>query len=127
MSKKRLKPNGFTLSEALLALMVYMLITMLMVGIFQTGVGISRSEAGAQTQFAILQLRQILASSAEITLNGEEVNWYRGTDKYRLMFHNSRLVIRPGYQILMENVDGKFTRKQDHIYLLLDGCSYQLS
>ncbi len=127
MSKKRLKPNGFTLSEALLALMVYMLITMLMVGIFQTGAGISRSEAGAQKQFAILQLRQILASSAEITLNGEEVNWYRGTDKYRLMFHNSRLVIRPGYQILMENVDGKFTRKQDHIYLLLDGRSYQLS
>ena len=127
MSKKRLKPNGFTLSETLLALMVYMLITMLMVGIFQTGAGISRSEAGAQKQFAILQLRQILASSAEITLNGEEVNWYRGTDKYRLMFHNSRLVIRPGYQILMENVDGKFTRKQDHIYLLLDGRSYQLN
>lgn len=127
MSKKRLKPNGFTLSEALLALMVYMLITMLMVGIFQTGAGLARSEAGAQKQFAILQLRQILASSAEITLNGDEVNWYRGTDKYRLMFHNSRLVIRPGYQILMENVDGKFTRKQDHIYLFLDGRSYQLS
>lgn len=106
------KANGFTLSETLLALFAASLITLLCASMMQTLLKIRTLPVQTQEQLAILQIREIAASSVEGRVQDGKLILSSGHDSVTLEFHNNRIVKRPGYQILLENAEHAFFEQE---------------
>lgn len=115
---KRSIKNGFTMIEALLALLVAGIFSLCVLVFVQTCLKTLQLDTLHQEQMAILQLRQILALSKDIqvdpsflTMNYRHEEIWIGQDK-------DRLVRKDGYEILMEGVNQiEFTQEKEEIFM----------
>ncbi len=112
------KRNGFTLIEALVALMVSMVVSLLCLLLFQVQFHLIQLPQTTQEQLAILQIRQMLACADVWEVKQERCVYEYNHETIEIGFDKNRLVKQEGYQILMENIDdASFFEKQESLYL----------
>ena len=99
------KPNGFTVSELLLSLVIGIFITSLCAVQSKTMLNAFRLQGDDQEQFSILQIRELvtLSKSARVQ-NGILYLEYQGKEEM-LTQDKNRLVKKPGYEIFLENIE----------------------
>lgn len=121
MRKEQNKPtkNGFTLVEVLIAMILAAIIAsicMLQVGVLVKGVQVKPDH---QEQFAILQIRELVSLSAHAFVRDRNLVLVENGEEEVLELDQNRLVKRPGYEILMENLeDVYFEQKEQKLYLV---------
>lgn len=111
--------NGFTMAELVMTLLIGVIISSILV--LQTSVLLkgSRVVLDDQEQFAILQIREMLSLSRTAGIEENALVLELDGKEQRLEADKNRLVKRPGYEILMEQVSGiRFERKGESIYLV---------
>lgn len=110
--------NGFTLIEALLALFITSLVSLLGCMLVSCALHFAHMDIDTQNQFAILQLRRELSVASEVKVEDEQLEYILNHEKFRLYFDKHRIVKSPGYEIYMEQIDlGYFYKKEDGYYL----------
>ncbi len=110
--------NGFTLVEALVALMASGLVAVCFVLVLEACVHMVNQDVDHQEQFSILQLRQIAALSDHCKVENEWMVCSYMKSDIAVGFDANRLVKIDGYEILMEDIDyAGFYDQDDHIYL----------
>lgn len=121
MRKEQNKPikNGFTLVEVLIAMILAAIIAsicMLQAGVLVKGVQVKPDH---QEQFAILQIRELVSLSAHAFVRDRNLVLVENGEEEVLELDQNRLVKRPGYEILMENIeDVYFEQKEQKLYLV---------
>lgn len=124
---KKSTPNGFTMIEALLALFISLIVSFCAVVYLRTCVLFINYRPNHQDQFAILQLRQIVAISKDRQVKEKALYMIYEHEEIRIEFDRNRLVKRDGYEILMENIDdAEFIEEDEKVYLRYqkDGKTY---
>lgn len=115
---KKWRKNGFTLIEALLALFVTSLVSLLGCMLIQVALRFSHMDIDTQNQFAILQLRRELSIASQVQIENGNLEYILNHEKMVLYFDKSRLVKSPGYEIFIEQIDAAhFQNKEGDIYL----------
>ncbi|MDO4663816.1 MAG: prepilin-type N-terminal cleavage/methylation domain-containing protein [Erysipelotrichaceae bacterium] len=111
--------NGFTLVEVLIAMILAAIIAsicMLQAGVLVKGVQVKPDH---QEQFAILQIRELVSLSAHAFVRDRNLVLVENGEEEVLELDQNRLVKRPGYEILMENLeDVYFEQKEQKLYLV---------
>lgn len=121
MRKEQNKPtkNGFTLAEALISMILAAIIAsicMLQAGVLVKGIQVKPDH---QEQFAILQIRELVSLSAHAFVRDRNLVLVDNGEEEVLELDQNRLVKRPGYEILMENLeDVYFEQKEQKLYLV---------
>lgn len=110
--------NGFTLQEALLAMLI---------GIILCGICIMQAAAirygtamrpDDQEQFAVLQIREIISLCQSVHTEARRLELKENGRTETLELDRGRLVKRPGYEIFMEDLeDAGFEARNGHLYL----------
>lgn len=115
---KKSIPNGFTMIEALIALFISLIVSFCAVIYLRTCVLFINYRPNHQDQFAILQLRQIVAVSKDREVKERTLYMIYEHEEIRIEFDRNRLVKRDGYEILMENLEyAEFFEEDEKIYL----------
>lgn len=115
---KKSIPNGFTMIEALIALFISLIVSFCAVIYLRTCVLFINYRPNHQDQFAILQLRQIVAVSKDREVKERTLYMIYEHEEIRIEFDRNRLVKRDGYEILMENIEyAEFFEEDGKIYL----------
>ncbi len=118
MWTKKSIPNGFTMIEALIALFITLIVSFCAVIYLRTCVIFINYRPNHQDQFAILQLRQIVAVSKDKEVKEKALYMIYEHDQIRIEFDRNRLVKRDGYEILIENIEyAEFIEEDEKIYL----------
>ena len=113
--------NGFTMIEALLALFVTLIVSLCMVIFLRTCLLFINYRPNHQDQFAILQLRQIVAVSKDINVENGCLHMLYEHRDITVEFDRNRIVKKDGYEILMEDVeDAYFLYDNEKIYLIYE-------
>ena len=89
---KRLRRNGFTLIEALLALFITGLVSLLGCMLVSCALHFAHMDMDTQNQFAILQLRRELSVASEVKVENEQLEYILNHEKFRLYFDKHRIV-----------------------------------
>lgn len=115
---KKLKRNGFTLIEALLALFITSLVSLLGCMLMRCALHFAHMDVDTQNQFAVLQLRRELAQSNDLKIESDCLSYILNHEKKVLYFDKHRIVKSPGYEIYMEQIDEAiFYKKEDGYYV----------
>lgn len=115
------KPNGFLLSESLLAMLCAGIVCLLCLCILQTSSHLLDQSGQSQDQMAVLQLRQMAALFKRYSVEEGELHFVRGDEEGVLSFHKNRLVRTPGYQILLEEVErAEFEQRESGLWLCFE-------
>lgn len=118
MWTKKSIPNGFTMIEALIALFITLIVSFCAVIYLRTCVIFINYRPNHQDQFAILQLRQIVAVSKDKEVKEKALYMIYEHNQIRIEFDRNRLVKRDGYEILIENIEyAEFIEEDEKIYL----------
>lgn len=111
--------NGFTLVELLIGMILATIIAsicMLQAGVLVKGIQVKPDH---QEQFAILQIRELVSLSSHASVRDRNLVLYENGEEEVLELDQNRLVKRPGYEILMENLeDVYFGQNGQKIYLV---------
>lgn len=115
----RIKRNGFTLAQLLVGMIVATLIAsicMLQAGVLVKGLNVMPDH---QEQFAILQIRELVSLSAKASVRERDLVLFENGKEETLQQDKNRLVKRPGYEILMENLEDVYFEQQGQkLYLV---------
>ena len=121
------KKNGYLLIEALVALFVCSIVSLLAVAFLQIALRMFLLKDDSQIQFAILQIRQELALCDSITIQEHQLTYVLNHEERSIYADKNRLVKSPGYEILMENVEEVWMYEEDDkIYIEVENKTYQL-
>lgn len=113
-----LSVNGFTLSEALMALLIGVLIAGICLGFAQILNHAYKIKPDDQEQFAILQIREMITTARKAKVEQGSLWLIESSREERLVKDKNRLVKQPGYEILMENLeDVYFEIRESRIWL----------
>ncbi|MGM9960322.1 MAG: hypothetical protein ACI32F_03290 [Allobaculum sp.] len=115
----RIKRNGFTLAQLLVGMIVATIIAsicMLQAGVLVKGLNVMPDH---QEQFAILQIRELVSLSAKASVRERDLVLFENGKEETLQQDKNRLVKRPGYEILMENLEDVYFEQQGQkLYLV---------
>lgn len=115
---KEFKRNGFTLIEALFALFITCLVSLLGCMVISCALRFSHMDMDTQNQYAILQLRREVSMASSVKVEEGCLEYILNHEKMILYFDKHRIVKSPGYEIFMEQLDSAyFYKKEDGIYL----------
>lgn len=115
---KKLKENGFTMIDALLALLITSIVTLLSCVLIQACFRFSQMDLDTQNQFAILQLRQVLSIASSLQIQENQLECIMNHEKVYFYLDRKRLVKSPGYEIFLEDIeDARFFEKEEHFYV----------
>ena len=89
---KRLRRNGFTLIEALLALFITGLVSLFGCMLVSCALHFVHMDMDTQNQFAILQLSRELSVASEVKVENEQLEYILNHEKFRLYFDKHRIV-----------------------------------
>lgn len=105
MSNRRRFRRGFLEARSVVAIIVIISILPLAVSIFEI-VGDSHLDYDiVNDEISLLQLRKIMLISYDIENRGDELCFVYHNDDYKLSLQNGRLILSPGYQVFLNNVD----------------------
>ena len=125
--KKKSKPNGFLLTEALLALGISGVVSLLAVVFLQLSVTLLQVKDTSQAEFSVLQLRQELALCQSVEVEENQLHVIYNHEERIYQWDKNRLVKTPGYEIFMEGVrNGKFYQKDQKIYIQIEEETFQI-
>ena len=125
--KKKSKPNGFLLTEALLALGISGVVSLLAVVFLQLSVTLLQVKDTSQAEFSVLQLRQELALCQSVEVEENQLHVISNHEERIYQWDKNRLVKTPGYEIFMEGVrNGKFYQKDQKIYIQIEEETFQI-
>lgn len=86
-----------------------------------------RIDSSFQNQFAIIQIRQILAVSKIQSCTNSQLNYRYNKKDFILKKDKKRIVITPGYEIMMDNIqDAVFINEEGKYYLEMGEKKIQL-
>ena len=126
MQQRRMK--GFVLSEYLISLLAgSILMTTIVVSIALAKEGLHFSDI-LQDEIGMYQIRRILLLSYDVTYSEDELFFEYQKETYTMSYINGNIVIRPGTQIVLTNVDNAyFVLNEERIYLLYEreGTTYE--
>ncbi len=121
------KRNGFTMIDALLALLVLCVCVSVGAAYMQTASRVVANHQDIQREFMVLQLRQFLASASSIEVAPDRLEAVVRHELFTIEQDKNRLVKRGGYEILDENVDRvMFYEEGERIYVQMDEETYQI-
>lgn len=115
--------RGFTLVEMLIGLMFLSTLTTLVIGILNVMQYVSIKETSQITIFQ-RQFQQFINRNHLKTCTKELLTF----NEFEVLYHNARLVKRPGYEILLENVtEGSFRCSPLTLMFSIEGEAHELS
>lgn len=118
LSVRQSKPNGFTMTEALLGLLAAGICAALLSSLMESGGRLFRYDPDIQRNLGFLQIRQRAAVSRISSCSETALVMIRNNQEYSLTFSGDRLVQTPGYEILLESLDeGRFACEPDAVWL----------
>ncbi len=121
------KKNGFTLIEALFAMLVSAIVASIGIVYIQCCMQLLQMKPLHQNQFAILQIRQIVSISHDIRVYENRLEMIFNHNLIYFEEDRNRLVQKEGYQIWMEGVENVyFYQEEDEIFMswIFNGQTY---
>ena len=107
------------LTRTLIALIITLTILPISATSFSLVSKISFQYDEINDEIALNDLRNILLLGYDIELSDTEINFIYKNDEYNLSLTNNRLVLSPGYQMFLNDVDDlRFEEKNNCVYVL---------
>lgn len=100
-----LKKSGYTLLETMIALMISSLVFLCIYQITQMLSYIDLYDQHLQDINGILQLKQTLNLGSNIEISTDEIGYDFKEDHFTINLTNNRLIIQPGTNIILINID----------------------
>ena len=117
--KKWREMQGFTLSELLLAMGVFMFCVLLIErAMHWMTIMLTQQSYLVQDQMAVLQLRLDIAQCDQVFVEEGNLITVQNEKTATYSYHNHRLVKRPGDEIFIQDIEGvQFEDKYDAIFV----------
>ncbi|WP_289107943.1 hypothetical protein [uncultured Dubosiella sp.] len=133
--KKRVKSaskpstrNGFTMMEALLALLVVSVCLQVGTAYLRVAQKLVAEPVDTQREFMILQLRHFVAQATTLEVESERIELVVRHERFTIEQDGSRLVKRGGYEILDEQVETvRFWEEGEAVFVEIDGRRFQIA
>jgi len=126
MYKRRRK--GFVSTRALVAIYIILLLLPLAYSAFAFIGNNKFNYNEVSNEIAMTDLRKILMLSYDLDNNGDSLSFIYKGDNYELYQTNNKLILKPGTQIILNDIDNaEFTNKNGCIYLIYEtnGKTYE--
>lgn len=125
-SKRTYPINGFTLIDSLLALLVASILSLLLSALCMGVMKMASQQQNHQQEWALIQIRLLCAQAESAELKHGQIELTLMGKVTQLVIEKHRIVKKEGYEILMEQVDGRFFEKEKILYLQLGPKAYAL-
>jgi len=125
MYKRR---RGFISTRALIALYVVMLLIPLAYSSFSFVGNNKFNYNEVSNEIALVDLRKILMLAYDLENNDDSLKFIYKGDEYELYETNNKLILKPGTQIFLNDIDSvQFINKNECIYLIYEtnGKTYE--
>lgn len=110
--------RGFTSLRTIIALIVTLTILPIAVNIIAYTSSIKFEYDLINDELSIYQLRRIMLIAYDVYNDGNSLNFIYHNDDYSLSEINGRLVLKPGYQVFLDNIDYlEFIEEGDAVWL----------
>ena len=114
MSKRR----GFALIEILICILTVCICIPITVQVLSIVRSVLKDKTPLQDQIALVQLRHYLAVAYDIKLEPTTISFQRQQEEMRLRLVNQDLIIQPGTQIFLMNIENAmFYLEKDSVIL----------
>ena len=114
MSKRR----GFVLIEILICILTVCICIPITVQVLSIVRSVLKDKTPLQDQIALVQLRHYLAVAYDIELEPTTISFQRQQEEMRLRLVNQNLIIQPGTQIFLMNIENAmFYLEKDSVIL----------
>ena len=114
MSKRR----GFALIEFLICILTVCICIPMTVQVISITRNVLKDRTPLQDQIALVQLRHYLAVAYDIKLEPTTISFQRQQEEMRLRLVNQNLIIQPGTQIFLMNIENAmFYLEKDSVIL----------
>ena len=114
MSKRR----GFALIEFLICILTVCICIPITVQVLSIVRSVLKDKTPLQDQIALVQLRHYLAVAYDIKLEPTTISFQRQQEEMRLRLVNQNLIIQPGTQIFLMNIENAmFYLEKDSVIL----------
>lgn len=108
---------GSILVEALLSLLIALTTLPLILSCLFIHMKSIRFQENAQDEIAIAQLQHILNTSNKFNVSTNELSFHYHNETYRLYFVNHHLILSPGTQIFLSDIDTiQFFQDNNYIF-----------
>ena len=105
--------RGFLEARSVVAILVIITILPIIVSIFQLISNTRIDYDIVNDEISLLQLRKIMLISYDIENYGDELHFVYHNDDYKLSLLNNRLILSPGYQVFLNDVDYVYFNEED--------------
>jgi len=123
------KTRGFITTRTLIALLITLTILPLATTVFKYISNINFDYALANNEMALMDLRRIMLLAYDKKVDDYEINFIYKNDNYTLKFINNKLILQPGTQIFLMDIDeAHFEVKNESIYVCyrtIEGKEYE--
>ena len=114
--------RGFIYTRALVALLVIMPVLPLAVTVFRFVGDLEFNYDTVNNEMALMDLRRVLLLAYDLDVSEHELHFIYHNDDYSLKIVNEKLLLQPGSQIYLNDVDEvRFFRKNGCLYLSYTG------
>lgn len=114
MSNRR----GFALIEILICILIVCICIPITVQVLSIVRSVLKDKTPLQDQIALVQLRHYLAVAYDIELEPTTISFQRQQEEMRLRLVNQNLIIQPGTQIFLMNIENAmFYLEKDSVIL----------
>lgn len=114
MSSRR----GFISSRTIVALLITITMLPIVVSIMSFSSNLNFSYSEVNDELALVDLRRILLCSYDVNNSGNCLDFIYNNENFSLSLINRRLVLSPGYQMFLDNVDNlEFIEEGNSIYV----------
>ena len=110
--------KGFTLIELMLSLYIIMITLSLMIAFMPLLKRIVSNSINVQDYLSVKQLRYYIALNEVIEVNKNNMILKNHDKELYIVFEKERIVIKKGYQIIMQNVKNAYFYQNDDGYYL---------
>lgn len=122
--------RGFISTRAILALLVLMSVMPLSSLMILNIAKLKFNHDDISDEIALLQLRRIMLISYDLQNYGDHLQFLYHGKEYSLDLINNRLVLSPGYQMFLNDVDDLSFKERDNVILIeyfKKGVAYETS
>ena len=110
--------RGFTSLRTIVALLITMSILPIAVNVISYASNLKYEYDLVNDEVSLFQLRRILLVAYDVNNNGYSLDFIYHSNNYSLSLINNRLVLQPGYQMFLDNVDYlEFKEEGNAIYI----------
>ena len=116
--RRNSRREGFILSQALLSVFIACLFIPLCADCIKLLSHRRMFDQHIQDEIALSQLRHILNAASSIETDGYSLQFVRKYESAELYLTNRHLILAPGTQIYLEDIDGAEFYKEMHIWMI---------